>query len=116
MFSVAQVKVHRTESHHERFNSARALFERIGSGDNLLEETSRGTSRWTDRLTLIWSKKALKMTKKSHKMAKKTAKTSKTSLLFLILPVLLLSAQSLPGPALTFCNQLLSSANPFFVV
>ena len=40
-----QVKVHRTESHHERFNSARALFERIGSGDNLLEESSRGTSR-----------------------------------------------------------------------
>merc|ERR1719318_1564396 len=42
-----KVKVHRTESHHERFTSARALFERIGSGDNLLEETSRGTSRVT---------------------------------------------------------------------
>ena len=47
-----QVKVHRTESHHERFTSARALFERIGSGDNLLEEGSRGTSRWS-HITLV---------------------------------------------------------------
>ena len=45
LIMLCQVKVHRTESHHERFNSARALFERIGSGDNLLEESSRGTSR-----------------------------------------------------------------------
>ena len=42
-----KVSVHRTESHHERFSSARALFERIGSGDNLLEESSRGQSRVT---------------------------------------------------------------------
>ena len=35
----AKVSVHRTESHHERFSSARALFERMGSGDNLLEES-----------------------------------------------------------------------------
>ena len=33
-----RTSVHRTESHHERFSSARALFERMGSGDNLLEE------------------------------------------------------------------------------
>jgi len=31
-----KVKVHRTESHHERFTSARAMFERIGSADNFL--------------------------------------------------------------------------------
>jgi len=42
-----KVSVHRTESHHERFSSARALFERIGSGDNLLEDSSRGQSRVT---------------------------------------------------------------------
>ena len=35
----AKVSVHRTESHHERFSTARALFERMGSGDNLLEES-----------------------------------------------------------------------------
>ena len=35
----SKVTVHRTESHHERFSSARALFERMGSGDNLLEES-----------------------------------------------------------------------------
>ena len=40
-----KVSVHRTESHHERFSNARALFERMGSGDNLLEESSRSTSR-----------------------------------------------------------------------
>ena len=40
----AKVSVHRTESHHERFSTARALFERMGSGDNLLEETSRSPS------------------------------------------------------------------------
>ena len=34
----SKVTVQRTESHHERFSSARALFERMGSGDNLLEE------------------------------------------------------------------------------
>jgi len=30
--------LHRTESHQERFNSARAMFERMGSGDDLLGE------------------------------------------------------------------------------
>lgn len=40
----SKVSVHRTESHHERFSSARALFERMGSGDNLLEETRSRSS------------------------------------------------------------------------
>ena len=39
-----RASVHRTESHHERFSSARALFERMGSGDNLLEETRSRSS------------------------------------------------------------------------
>ena len=43
----AKVSVHRTESHHERFSSARALFERMGSGDNLLEESRSQSSHVT---------------------------------------------------------------------
>ena len=39
----SKVSVSRTESHHERFSSARALFERMGSGDNLLEEGGGGS-------------------------------------------------------------------------
>ena len=39
-----KVSVHRTESHHERFSSARALFERMGSGDNLLEDARSRSS------------------------------------------------------------------------
>ena len=39
-----RTSVHRTESHHERFSSARALFERMGSGDNLLEEARSRSS------------------------------------------------------------------------
>ena len=40
----SKVSVHRTESHHERFSSARALFERMGSGDNLLEDSRSRSS------------------------------------------------------------------------
>ena len=43
----AKVSVHRTESHHERFSTARALFERMGSGDNLLEESRSQSSHVT---------------------------------------------------------------------
>ena len=42
-----KVSVHRTESHHERFSTARALFERMGSGDNLLEESRSQSSHVT---------------------------------------------------------------------
>jgi hypothetical protein len=42
------VSVSRTESHQARFNSARAMFEKMGSADDLLEENTAKTSLRTN--------------------------------------------------------------------
>ena len=40
-----KTSVSRTESHQARFNSARAMFEKMGSADDLLDESTKNVSR-----------------------------------------------------------------------